>query len=60
MLTDIWYKDALLIKRRTFEMFGHGFIIVSSQVVANVDESSQSPFLLVFFVGFCFFTKKKH
>lgn len=30
MLTDIWYKDALLIKRRTFEMFGHGFIQFSS------------------------------
>lgn len=44
MLTDVWYKDALLIKRRTFEMFGHGFIIVNSQVVASVDESSQSPF----------------
>lgn len=44
MLTDVWYKDALLIKRRTFEMFGHGFIIVSSQVVASVDELSQSPF----------------
>lgn len=43
MLTDVWYKDALLIKR-TFEMFGHGFIIVNSQVVASVDESSQSPF----------------
>lgn len=25
-------------------MFGHGFIIVNSQVVASVDESSQSPF----------------
>jgi len=44
MLTDIWYKDALLIKRRTCEMFGHGFIIVNSQVVASVEESSQSPF----------------
>lgn len=44
MLTDVLYKNALLIKRRTFEMFGHGFIIVNSQVVANVDESSQSPF----------------
>lgn len=35
------------LKRRTFEMFGHGFIIVNPQVVASVDESSQSPF-------FCF------
>lgn len=46
-MTDIWYKDALLIKRRTFEMFGHGFIIVNSKVVANVDESSQSPFFVI-------------
>lgn len=35
-------------------MFGHGFIIVNSQVVASVDESSQSPFFL-----FLFFQKKR-
>lgn len=46
MLTDVWYKDVLLIKRRTFEMFGHGFITVNSHIVANADESNQSPFLL--------------
>lgn len=48
MLTDVWYKDALLIKRRTFEMFGHGFIIVNSRVVAIVNESKVKALLFCF------------
>lgn len=40
MLTDISYKDVLLIKRRTCDMFGHGFITVNSHVVVNVDKAS--------------------
>lgn len=39
MLTGVWYKDAMLIKSRTFKMFGHGFLIVGSQVGDCVDET---------------------
>lgn len=44
----IFKKKLLLIKIRTFEMFGHGFIIADSQAVADVDDSSQKPFLSFF------------
>lgn len=35
MLTGVWYKDAMLIKSRTFKMFGHGFLIVGSLMKPN-------------------------
>lgn len=45
----IWYKDALLIKSRTFEMFGHGFIIVSSQAVIVLMNQVKALFFLSVF-----------
>ena len=54
MLTDIWYKDALLIKKKNiWDVWAWVYYCQFSSRGYNVDESSQSPFLL-----FVFFTKK--